>query len=357
MNQNNEIFDILIKHIIKIIDSNNNEVQYNTLEIKYEKRKYSSTYSRILYIDNVPLTRQEMRTFKVIFKCRCNRNNTILLCKYIVKNKIICTHCLQDRSFDDCVITNNFGKNKGLKTVKKYKKQILFDDCSSDFKEQYKKLHFSEDEFFYYIKYIYQINDVVITNNIINNIKYYYSEPTNNQMLFTSKISFDNGITKETIKNVKLKCSICGKIYSIHLTNIKTKNLDNLKCQTCSFTNYRYKIKKYYNITYQSNLEKEFVNKCIDNNIRIENGLNITYHFNNKKHTYITDFYLPDYKYIIEIKADNIWYKKDVLTGKFQAKVDAATKYCITNGLKYFVLFNQDIDDFITNIERDSLEN
>lgn len=67
---------------------------------------------------------------------------------------------------------------------------------------------------------------------------------------------------------------------------------------------------------------------------------------------------MPEYKYIIEIKSDNIWYKNDVKSGKIDAKINAATTFSEQHKLKYVMLFGNDIDKFIANIleERDSLE-
>ena len=77
-------------------------------------------------------------------------------------------------------------------------------------------------------------------------------------------------------------------------------------------------------------MKKKFIDLCKKSNIDIVNGLKIDYIFNNKNKTYITDFYLP--------------------SGKFQSKVDAATLFAKNNDMKYFVLFDEDIEEFIKNL-------
>jgi hypothetical protein len=78
-NFNKEFFDLLITRIEKIIDENENDVKFNTLEFKYEKRKYSSVKSIVLYIDGKACSTYNMKQYKVQYLCRCNRHNTILL--------------------------------------------------------------------------------------------------------------------------------------------------------------------------------------------------------------------------------------------------------------------------------------
>ena len=93
--------------------------------------------------------------------------------------------------------------------------------------------------------------------------------------------------------------------------------------------NTTYPIRKYKNtnITYQSGIEKEFLDFCFNNGIKVENGKEISYQFNGKMKTYITDFYLPKIKYIIELKSKNKFYRDDLKSGKIEAKNSAANTY------------------------------
>jgi len=62
---------------------------------------------------------------------------------------------------------------------------------------------------------------------------------------------------------------------------------------------------------YQGSYELDFLNKYYDK-IKIENGKNFYYNINNEKKIYISDFYLPDYNIIIEIKS-NWTYNKNLI--------------------------------------------
>ena len=66
----NSFIDILEKHIIKIFNENDIEVKFNNISLKNEKRKFSSVLSTVLYIDDKPLSGKEMKTYKIIYKCR-----------------------------------------------------------------------------------------------------------------------------------------------------------------------------------------------------------------------------------------------------------------------------------------------
>ena len=330
---NEEIFDILVKHIIKIFDENDNEVKFSKLQIVFEKRKFSSSKSKNLYIDDIPLNTYQRRSYKVIYKCRCNRENKILLHKYINKQKLVCQHCLQNRSFDDSVYTAPYSLKHGIR-IKTKKNIKVFDDYDDEFKKHYKDKHLTEKEFYKYLPYFYRINNTIIK---------------------------DIGKNYETLVTVYLKCSVCNKIFKIHIENIRNKDLTNIKCKTCGLNNHRYEIKLFdeSGLTYQSNLEKYFIEQCYKHNIKINNGLHIPYYFNNTYHTYVSDFYLPEYKYVIEIKSNNIWYRRDLNSGKLQAKENATNEFGKKLNIKYKLLFDQDIDVFIKNIldERDSLNN
>ncbi len=362
-----EIFDILIKHILKIFDENNNEIKFSEIKIKETKLKYASNSSIHVYLDNnICLSSKETRKYRVLYKCRCGRENKILLCKYLLKRKIVCQHCLQDRTFEDHLDVQPYSIKKGLRSkinnnLNKQNNELIFENMNDEFKTNYYSNHLTNEEFFRYLPYMYQINNVIITPKNIKLIRYLEHYPTNNQFKFTAKVSFDNGITYKSIQNIKLQCSICKKIFNVHINNLKNKDLSNIKCKMCSLSNHRYNIKLFdeSGLTYQSNPEKYFIEQCYKYNIKINNGLKIPYYFNNSNHIYNSDFYLPEYNYVIEIKSDNIWYRKDIESGKIKAKEQGVVEFGKLYNIKYKMLFDQDIDNFIKNIldERDSLNN
>lgn len=62
------------------------------------------------------------------------------------------------------------------------------------------------------------------------------------------------------------------------------------------------------NITYQGSYELDFLDKYYGK-VKIENGPTINYSLNDELHYYHSDFYLPDYDLVVEIKS-SYWYEK-----------------------------------------------
>lgn len=342
-------FDILIKNIEKIFDENGNEVLFSNLEFKKEKRKFSKTISTVLYINGQPLSARQMKSFKIQYLCRCGRHIIILLHKYMNKKRINCMHCLQDRNFEDHVETKPYSLKKGLRKKEEIVGIKKFEEYSDTFKNEYYKTHLYENEFYLYLPIIYKLNSIELNDETRNNIKYKEYFPCNNQMKFTSKISFDNGKTWETLKKIELQCSICKKIFNIHIENIRKQDISKPLCKQCSFNSDLFPIRLYKDtlITYQSKIEQYFLDKCFENNIKVNNGFEIQYFWNKKNRTYITDFYLPDLKIIVELKAKNPFYYEDRLSGKIDAKNAYANNFAKENGMDFRFIFEEYIDNFI----------
>jgi len=338
----------LYNRLEKIFDENDNEIIINSFEIKRIKRPHALSEGDVIYLNNIELTRKQLKEYKVQYLCRCNRHIKIVLYKFITKRNLNCKHCLQDKTFEKYSLPYKHKKyNEPLWETKNYK-ELKFDNCSDDFKNEYKSLHLSDKEFYEYLQYIEKLNDKNVKDY---NIIYYFAVPCKNQKLFIPKISFDNGKTLEKINEIELKCNYCGDIFRIKKINLKNKDLLDIKCKKCGFNSLKYKVQKYKdtNITYQSNLEKEFIDKCFKKNIKIMNGFVINYEYNGKIHKYISDFYLPDLKLIIEIKGSNHFYYKDLLSGKLNAKNNAANNFANENNFK-FVFILDDIDNFFNNL-------
>ena len=343
VSNNKEIFEILSNAIVKIIDLDNNEIQFTKCEFKYVKSKYSQVYSYILYIDDIPCTGNK-RKYTIYYKCTCGKINHCLLCKYMHKNQLSCHYCNQKSEF------GNIGHNNPNYVTKNKKIQINNDFIkeSREFQDNYYNSHLTTAEFYKWLPYIKRINDIDITN--IKNIVYYPTIPCNNQMKYTSRVLI--GGKNNTIYNISLQCSLCGRIFKVHTINLRNKKIDNIKCKQCGLVNKTYTKHRYKNtnLIYQSSIEKYFLDLCIDKNITVENGLKIPYIFNNGKHDYISDYYLPDYKIIIELKSKNIYYRMQLQNGKLQAKIKAAEDFALNNNMKYIFLFDNQIKDFVDNL-------
>lgn len=330
----------MVENIISIYDENDNEIKFNHLEIKTEKSKRSTTYSKILYIDNIPIKGENRNLYKVLYRCNCGNLSKVALKYYLGKLEIHCNKC------------SNRNNVKHYENIIKQKDNRKFEEYDNDFINKYWIRHLHKDEFYKWISYIYQINDKKISDYNINNIIYYEHEKCYNQQKFVSKISFDNGQTLENLKSIYLKCNICNKIFKIKPFNIRRKNIEDIRCQKCNFWTKSYKIQFYKdtNITYQSELEKTFLDLCFKNNIEVINGFEIPYYFKNKLHTYVVDFYLPQLKYLVEIKGSNPYFIKDLQSGRIEAKNAYAANFCKENNMHFRFIRDYDLEKFIKNI-------
>jgi DNA-directed RNA polymerase subunit N (RpoN/RPB10) len=85
---------------------------------------------------------------------------------------------------------------------------------------------------------------------------------------------------------------------------------------------------------YRGSYEKDFLDHCNENNIEIEKGFTIKYLFNGKNKYYHSDFYLPKYNLICEIKSDYYYYK-------YYEKNIMKRKYTIKNGYNFLFIINK----------------
>ena len=323
----------MINNILNIYDENGNIIHYDNIEIKSEKSPRSSVISKILYIDGKSIIGNNRNTYKIQFKCNCGNISTVALKYYLSKVNIHCNKCSNRNHvhhYDNPIKQTNY----------------VFDEYNDDFKSKYWNRHLHYDEFINYLSNFISINGKKFN---INDIVYYEHLPINNQSKFTSFVSFNNGLTKESLKSVELKCALCNKVFSIHPFNIRKYNINNIKCKYCGFNTISFKLKQYKNtnITYQSNLEKTFLDYCFNYGIKVMNGFEIPYWFNNKLHTYVTDFYLPEHKIILELKGCNPFFINDLKSGKIEAKNSYANQFAKEHGLKFKFIRDYDLEKFI----------
>jgi len=171
------------------------------------------------------------------------------------------------------------------------------------------------------------------------------------QMLLTKKNSIDenglNSFQRQALAMIetKLKSIDENGLNSIERGFLKAKNNEKSKL---------HKKRVYYentNIFYQGSHEKEFIEKCLKENIKIENfRKGIKYKFEDKDHWYFPDFIITSpngKKNIIEIKATHPYFFNEVESGRLLAKWESAEKYIIDNQNEFesykFILNKEEI--------------
>lgn len=349
----------MINNLIKYIKSFNVdgiEIPINgDIEIFYDKNKYSASNEPTL---KIKMSSQIFkRTDKLTYECpNCHTISTIFIGKFISKNSTFCMHCKEKQNYKRDTQKEYVLKSwKGFgKIVPKYKNKtekvlgVIIEDSIKSFSEendQFKKDYFKR------VPTILEFNKIKnsvksIEGNIINkDIKYYPIVKNNNQMRYSPKVLIDGKLF--LLNNCEFYCSICGDDFKGR--NFKSKsNSDKILCQSCSFSNKIFKFKSILNIsgdkvTYQSNPELKLIKHYNNNNIIIKNGPKIEYYLNGDKKIYKVDFEVPSNKFLIEVKGEHIWHRKEVESGKWQAKEKAAKIWCLKNGYTYHLLFNVDV--------------
>ena len=102
----------------------------------------------------------------------------------------------------------------------------------------------------------------------------------------------------------------------------------------------RIKIHEKTGLCYQGTYEKDFLDFCFKNNIKVEKGKLIKYFFNEKFRTYHSDFYIKNKNLVIEIKSTYIFNKEKE---KNTAKKDT----CMENGFDFLFIIDKKYDKFL----------
>ena len=104
------------------------------------------------------------------------------------------------------------------------------------------------------------------------------------------------------------------------------------RAQKRSYKHIRYKNSELH---YQGKNELNFINYCIDNDISVQNGPTIKYTHLSKDRRYYSDFYLPEYNLIIEVKS----------TYTFQADYEenlSKREYSLRSGYNFLFIIDKD---------------
>ena len=371
-----DLVNIYLNSITEIYDKKNKSKIKDIYDDNIKIEKISSLYSNTkipiykMVINGKVISRNN--SYVVTYKCQyCDINNSItlnLFTRKLNRNITKCNNCKnQDDNKRECHSkwmkenASNLRKKifiKEKKNVKSIEDLIIeseeyWKNIDDDFKEAYTKKHLTENEYDRIKDKIVSINNDKITD--IMNYKYIFNYKINNQTLFNPMIiNFDKKLI-EKIVYIKFKCENCNSLFVNRDLYIQ-KNKYKILCKDCSFCNNTFKIRNLTNIKkekviYQSQFEKKFIIYCNENNILIQNGDKIKYNWNNKNLNYKIDFKIPEKKYLIELKDDHIWYKKEKINGKNEAKINAAKKFASNIGYEYFIIFPKNYMNFRKKLE------
>jgi len=341
-----------------IYDTDGKEIPFKKFEMNYENGSNRSSFKDVLSVtlDGKKIT---IGKKKVKYLCKCGTEHTIWLKKFLTKDRLMCNNCSNDEEKSrNHSLFWKLGYQPRVKEIKPLNK-YCFEEEADSFKKAYFNKHLHKDEFEKILPNIVSINGIDINND--SKVQYLEYYPIKNQFKYHPYVNIDGNLVP--FENVYVVCKVCNGKFRISDSRSKREKLvkKGIYCRQCCFANYSFPIETYITkfgdlITYQGKLEKKFIDKCEENNIKILNGPKIEYYWNNMDRVYISDFFLPQFNFIIEIKENHIWHKKQVENGKWPAKEKAANEYCIKHNYKFNLLFSKDVDNFV-NVLRDSLDN
>jgi hypothetical protein len=342
----------IIKSIIEIKDKTDKLITYKNIRCEFSVAKYSSKKNEIwhLLIDDKLITKK----CPYLFTCICNTcsfKSTVCTTQFLRRIAGESVRCGLCKNQDETKRSNQSKYMLGEHIPKKIDKietndfsKIreesirLFENTDDYFKTLFFNSHLTEFEYMRISKNLISIEDGKYTDK--DNYEFWPVYKTNNQMLFTSVLydKLNNKIFKAN--NPILRCDNCDNTWRSKSLE-KFKNDIKIFCKDCSFVSKTFKLKSYKNlnnekILYQSKLELKFISFCNDNKILVTNGPKIKYFFNGKNRTYKVDFQSGNK--LIEIKDQHIWHKKELESGKWQAKETAARNYSKENSLEYSII-------------------
>ncbi len=261
-------------------------VKINNTNIEHYKLKYDVKYGDKIYVSSCDLTRSS----KIRIKYECD----------ICKNTF-------ESSYD-----NYYTMINRKSSIDKYDGKSLCKKCTS----------------------------IKCKQTILNKYGYKsYTETDEYKKIIMDKYGVDNISQLQSVKDKKVKSAIdkYGVSYVFQAKEVKnkikktciskygvdnpTKNRDIFeKAQSTAFKKIKY---DNTDLIYQGSYELNFINYSIKKEISFENGPSLKYIMNNKNRVYHSDFYLPEYNLVVEVKSKytyNADYEENLLKKEYTIK-------------------------------------
>jgi len=247
-----------------------------------------------VYNDIVTIENLSINSHKLV-EVKCDNCGNIKKIKYQLFNK------LTKNNTKDYYCNNKecINKSRQIAIQEKYGFNNVFQ--LNDIKDKIKETNLEK----YGVKNPQQNKEIKEKTEKTNLEKYGVKNPFQSE-IFKDKLVKTN-IKKYGVKYPSQSEEIKEKMYSTSIKNYGFKYPTQNREHLYKRFNVGYRIEYIDGLSCQGGYEKDFILKFKDK-VRIENGLSIEYYYNGEKKVYHSDYYLPDFNLVVEIKS-TYWYE------------------------------------------------
>ena len=242
------------------------------------------------------------------------------------------------RGYDTDLGNEIFIKNSDLTIGSHFKIKAICDVCNIQKEMKYKtyRIHTKYDNNYYCSKCsILKREKICIERYGVKN--YVQTEEFKTKSKETCKEKYGEEFYQKTKDYVKKIKETCKEKYGVN--NVMQSKEIFQKQLSSAFKSYKFK-----KVTYQGEYELDFLKKYYDI-ISIEDGPSINYKLNGDDKVYHSDFYLPEYNLIVEIKS-NYTYDYDLSMNLKKQE------YSIKNGYNFLFIIDMKYDELNYLIQR-----
>ena len=237
------------------------------------------------------------------------------------------------------VVTETKWMDKPL-SLRLAESKTMFLNEDSEFQTSYFLNHLTVDEFERIRGKLLSVGQGKLTN--LSEWEYVPYFRVWNQSKYTPMLVLlqENRIEKPAY--VQWLCEECDTAFVNRDLEIQ-KNRLRILCADCGFCNRTFKVRSittpFGKIRYQSVQERRCIEWFVEKGIPITNGPRVSYNFDSRVHVYKVDFQLPSLKTLVEIKDNHIWHTRQIASGKWGKKEEAARAWAAEQGWTYEMVF------------------
>jgi transposase-like protein len=308
--------------------------------IETKEEKYGNSFRKKWYINDEKIS---IRKDKIKFKCKKCGKESIRTCQYFCHDeKLLCSSCLYETTIFSKYGVDHPSKDEKIKELKIKKIRMTMNEKYGKWNNNVEKIKETNLKI-YGVENAYQIEEVKNKAKQKRSSKDIQEKIEKTNMI---KYGYTNALSKGSPGYNKKNNTVKEKYGVNNVFQVKEIQDKCLKNTLSSMRLKKFKTKHGNIIHYQTNPELDFIKTCENLGVRIYDGPQIDYFYNNSNHKYLIDFETD--KYLIEIKSSHIWYKNNLKNGKIDSKIKSAELYAESIGKQYLFLLDKTREDLLS---------